>query len=289
MNHNLITAEFWLNYLPEQYADYLSFSIIDLGRHPSAFLTYKDKIRFIKQVPEHVQQKEYAVLSWLEQLQSKTETLTSERLEKAQPPLELQLPQPEFIHSRTDLLVTSKLDGFHLTKLSLLEQLPLVCKVLVYIHRLIEVTHLPNIIVQSLNYELPCDINDVAPAYKNVFQQAKDNIKNNVAILSFIHGDLSDGNILASDLTIGLVDWEYATVRDGRWDLATLAVEFELNAKEFSGLCEVYLKQRDLQEKSFTSVAQSWSVIYALTCLSWAQKNNQETNRYIRFLQNLEY
>lgn len=287
MKNNAVASDSWLNNLPASHADYLSYSVIELGRHPSAFLIYQDKVRFIKQIPEVVQQKEYAVLAWLEKLQLSSEKLTTDQLTKTKAPMELQIPKPDLISCRTDLLITTKLEGSPLTKVSLLAQLPLVSKVLVYIHRLIEFSSLPNIIMQSIDHQLPSFVDDVIE-YKSQFNQAIGNINNNFSILGFIHGDLSVGNILASNTTIGLVDWEYASIRDCRWDLATLAVEFELDNNEFQTLCDSYSELRNLQEISFTSVAKSWSVIYAITCLIWAKKNNQDTNRYIQFLERLE-
>jgi thiamine kinase-like enzyme len=287
MENNALADDFWLHNLPSSHADYLSYTEIELGRHPSAFLVYQNQQKFIKQVPEHIQKIEYSILSWLEELQLDSNPSVSKTSISKQRPTELQLPKPDALTSRSDLLITSKLDGTQLTKSSLISRFPLVCKILVYLHQLVEVTKLPSIIVYSLDYELPISSDDVEGCYLELFNQAKINIADNISIIGFIHGDLSMGNILVTNSSIGIVDWEYANVRDCRWDLATIAVEFELNSDEFNNLCDVYLKQKGLQEDNFIDVAKSWAVIYAITCLSWAKKNNQQTNRYMQFLTRL--
>lgn len=287
MKNNPLADDFWLHNLPSSHADYLSYTEIELGRHPSAFLVYKDHQKFIKQVPEHIQKIEYSILSWLEELQLESNSSVSKTSIAKQRPSELQLPKPDVLTSRSDLLITSKLDGIQLTKSSLVSRLPLMCKILVYLHQLVEVTKLPSIIVHSLDYELPISSNDVEDCYLELFNHAKTNITDNISVMGFVHGDLSSGNILVTDSSIGIIDWEYANVRDCRWDLATIAVEFELNSDEFDSLCGAYLTQRELQDNSFIDVAKSWAVVYAVTCLSWAKKNNQSTNRYLQFLTNL--
>lgn len=274
MKNNALDDNFWLNNLPASYADYLSYTDIELGRHPSAFLVYQDTQKFIKQVPEHIQKVEYSILSWLEELQQER-------------PIELELPKPDKLTSRSDLLITSKLDGVELTKLALLSRFPLLCKILAYLHQLTEVTQLPTIITQSVDHPLPINCRDIEACHVELFNHAKASIEGNIELLGLVHGDLCSGNILVTDSSIGIIDWEYANVRDCRWDLATIAVEFELNSDEFDSLCRIYLAHRELQDNNFTEVAKSWTVVYAVTCLSWAKKNNQSTNRYLQFLTNL--
>ncbi|GHB78949.1 hypothetical protein GCM10008107_30640 [Psychrosphaera saromensis] len=292
MKKNTSADDFWLHNLPSSHADYLSYTEIELGRHPSAFLTYQNHEKFIKQVPEHIQKIEYSILAWLHELQLAPNAVKNDKGIKpvisTKAPYELQIPKPDVSTSRTDLLITSKLDGIPLTKLSLASRFSLICKSLAYLHQLIEVTQLPSIIVRSLDHELPINSNDVESCYLAQFNQAKAKIDENLSILGLVHGDLSSGNILVTDSTIGIIDWEYANVRDCRWDLATVAVEFELNSGEFNKLCDLYLKQRGLHEDSFIDVAKSWAVVYAVTCLSWAKKNNQKTNRYLQFLGQFE-
>lgn len=275
----------WLGHLPSPYANYTSFTEIKLGRHPCAFLGFGDVEKFIKQVPEHIQQKEYAVLSWLESIRS-GHCGHSNIL----PPSQLQIPKPELVSFRKDLLITSKLGGLPITKTDLLEAAPTLCRSLAYLHQLVEVAQLPSVVVQSLDYELPIAISDVPSDYHPQFLQAKTHIEQHVSILGFLHGDLSDGNILFNSSTneIGIVDWEYANVRDCRWDLATIAVEFELENTSFEKVCDLYLLSRNVQDTHFFEVAKSWAVIYALTCLCWAKDNQINTNRYVQFLQQIK-
>jgi len=283
----------WLNNLPASHADYLSYEKITLGRHPSAFLVYKNETKFIKKIPQSTQEIECSVLMWLDQLQ-----LSSESLFKV--PAELRLPKPDLLSSRTDLLITSKLNGKGLTKTNFIAHLSLINKALIYIHNLVNADNLPSQIAQPIKQKLPIEIKDVDCAYHEQFMKAETNIDKSQSVLAFVHGDLSAGNILFNDnnnlansglINIGLVDWEYATVRDCRWDLATLAIEFELNTDEFMALCRNYLMQRrkvidsqEVIESEFIQVAQSWLVVYAITCLSWAKQYDQDTNRYIQFL-----
>lgn len=283
MKNNPFASGAWLSNLPDPYANYLSCKQIALGRHPSAFLVYKDEVKFVKQVPKDMQGIEYSVLSWLAQLQVKHEALS-------RAPVELLLPKPDLLLTRPDLLVTSKLMGKNLSKVSLLTHLTLLNKAIVYIHDLVKTTNLPNKIAQAVTNELPIKINDVDPSFREQFIKAEMAISESHSLLAFIHGDLSSGNILLNGNThIGLVDWEYATVRDCRWDLATLGIEFELNADEFETLCKNYIEQRGLtNETEFIQIAKSWLVIYSITCLSWAKEYDQDTNRYIQFLQQVK-
>lgn len=274
----------WLGDLPSPYSNYISFTEIKLGRHPCAFLGFAGGDKFIKQVPEHIQQKEYAVLSWLESIPS------ADGNSNTFPPSQLHIPIPELVSARKDLLITSKLGGLPITKANLLESIPTLCRCLAYLHQLIEVSQLPSVVVKSLDYELPIVISDVPSDYHPQFLQAKTHIEQHVSILGFLHGDLSDGNILFNSCTkdIGIVDWEYANVRDCRWDLATIAVEFELENTSFEKVCDLYLLNRNVQDKHFFAVAKSWAVVYALTCLCWAKDNQFNTNRYVQFLQQIK-
>jgi hypothetical protein len=293
MRNNPSASDDWLNNLPASHADYLSYNKITLGRHPSAFLVYANEIKFIKQVPKNIQHIEYSFLFWLQQLQLIPES-------SLHMPEELKLAKPDLLTARPDLLVTSKLEGDEFSKANLLTHLPSINKALIYIHKLVHLDTLPKGMFLPKKHDLPIDIDEVAPRFRKQFVDAKINIDKQGAILALVHGDLSVGNILFNNnnsvsnqnaINIGLIDWEYVAIRDCRWDLATLAIEFDLSTGEFEALCRNYVEQRELseiKESDFIQVAKSWLVVYAITCLSWAKEHAQDTNRYIQFLRQLK-
>lgn len=103
------------------------------------------------------------------------------------------------------------------------------------------------------------------------------------------HGDLTPDNLLLVGDKLALFDWEYATITDVRWDLATLAVEFQLSNAEYISLCRTYLGfyftstslSNSESVDNFLKGAFIWRDIYRFTCLQWAISSQQPIENYL--------
>ncbi|NVK25448.1 MAG: aminoglycoside phosphotransferase family protein [Gammaproteobacteria bacterium] len=124
---------------------------------------------------------------------------------------------------------------------------------------------------------------DAATLVINNYQQALEFIRDNEqsTLLAVNHGDLSVDNLLFSDHKFALIDWEYAKVTDVRWDLATIAVEFQLSSQMYQQLCQQYAVKRSLSVVSFIEVAMKWRDIYRFISLHWAINYNQPIEKYL--------
>ncbi|GAB3000839.1 phosphotransferase [Psychrosphaera aestuarii] len=96
-----------------------------------------------------------------------------------------------------------------------------------------------------------------------------------------LHGDLSLGNIYHSKSEkVGIIDWEYASFGDVRWDLAAFAIENQLTRHEFHQILADYAKQAGFSYVDFSSDADIWLVYYWLVTVDWAEKNNFKSQEY---------
>lgn len=133
-----------------------------------------------------------------------------------------------------------------------------------------------------------------------------------------LHGDLSAGNVFithrfnetsaintATELKLGLIDWEYSVIGDVRWDLATYAIEYALSLEEYRLLCVQYVEQvnsemnvdanegasinnkcndgsvyQPIQLDEFLNQAAIWPVLYWLVTVDWAFHNDYDFERY---------
>lgn len=101
--------------------------------------------------------------------------------------------------------------------------------------------------------------------------------------LAMVHGDLNKGNVLFESQTKywGLLDWECACYNDVRWDLASLAVEYELSDAQITELFEQYANLSKIEVDQFLTSRASWIQFYKLTCLVWAINHDYPTRLYL--------
>lgn len=99
--------------------------------------------------------------------------------------------------------------------------------------------------------------------------------------LGVLHGDLSPGNVyLTKSEKVGMIDWEYASFGDVRWDLAAFTIEHQLTQHDFQQLLADYAKHAGFSYSDFSYEADMWLVYYWLVTLDWAEKNNFKTQDY---------
>lgn len=98
--------------------------------------------------------------------------------------------------------------------------------------------------------------------------------------LGLNHGDLTADNLRfeASSERWQWIDWEYSQYTDVRWDLASLAVEFELSDEEFESLLKLYNGAGDASR--FIAGAYVWRQFYRLMCFCWALEFQQPSFKY---------
>jgi thiamine kinase-like enzyme len=86
------------------------------------------------------------------------------------------------------------------------------------------------------------------------------------------HNDLNPKNILFSH-RIKLIDWEYATINDRYFDLASLCVEFDFNRREENYLFQAYFGRSSKVDKMKLD---AYKVIYEVLCTQWFEENERE-------------
>jgi len=80
------------------------------------------------------------------------------------------------------------------------------------------------------------------------------------------HNDLNPKNILFSDKKIKCIDWEFATVNDRYFDLASVCVEYDLNKKEEATFLARYFGRKIQVNKDKLN---AYKHIYKALCLQW--------------------
>jgi len=86
------------------------------------------------------------------------------------------------------------------------------------------------------------------------------------------HNDLNPKNILFSHM-IKLIDWEYATINDRYFDLASLCVEFAFNKREENYFFQAYFGRSSKVDREKLD---AYKVIYQTLCHQWFEKNEKE-------------
>jgi thiamine kinase-like enzyme len=73
---------------------------------------------------------------------------------------------------------------------------------------------------------------------------------------------------------IKLIDWEYATINDRYFDLASICVEFELNRREENTFVEAYFRKRTKVDREKLD---AYKLIYKALCLQWFDNVERES------------
>jgi thiamine kinase-like enzyme len=100
--------------------------------------------------------------------------------------------------------------------------------------------------------------------------EAFDTVKNYQTEYVLCHNDLNPKNILFSE-EVKLIDWEFASINDKYFDLASLCVEFHLDEKEETYFLEAYfLTKEEIQREKLNA----YKTIYIDLCKQWFDKSD---------------
>jgi thiamine kinase-like enzyme len=109
---------------------------------------------------------------------------------------------------------------------------------------------------------------DVLDNKSKLVLEALDTLKNYEREYVLCHNDLNPKNILFSK-DVKLIDWEFASINDKYFDLASLCVEFSLDEKEETYFLETYfLKKTEIERKKLNA----YKTIYIALCKQWFEK-----------------
>lgn len=79
------------------------------------------------------------------------------------------------------------------------------------------------------------------------------------------HNDLNPKNILFTD-EVKLIDWEFTSVNDRYFDLASVCIEFDLDNKDETYFLEHYF---DISEEIYKEKLSGYKAIYKALCEQW--------------------
>ena len=83
--------------------------------------------------------------------------------------------------------------------------------------------------------------------------------------LVLCHNDLNAKNFIFSKKALKLIDWEFATINDLYFDLATVSVEFNLSVVD-----EAYMLANYFQKEGWRrDKLEAYKVVYRLLCEEW--------------------
>ncbi|RBQ30399.1 choline kinase [Arcobacter sp. FW59] len=177
-------------------------------------------------------------------------------------------PKPIFFNK--NFMIYEYLEGVHKDNLSKndLKNLALTIK------------KLHSIKVKTKPYNLKKDFKK----YKNLFEDKKNiltlnKLNNSLKKLKkhknhFVlsHFDLNPKNILFSENSIKIIDWEYAGTTDSFFDLASICIEFKLSKKEERFLLKNYFKPINLSKNRLIKYNKKLKIfknIYKSLCFLW--------------------
>ena len=288
----------FLERLPEHIKSTVqTIHLVEHGRNPSVVLYCESNKKLFVKCANSLHVKEEALI--LEEL----DKYSFKHLKL--PHLHAQTSPSEDDHS--SLIITSFCDGHPIEKSEFINHQDILLSQLVELHQLEidQLTYKPNTYEQNNILNCPSlddEINEFFTNQNSVIQAQFTNLKsryekacqhlqNKSHILALNHGDLSPDNILFDNKSLTLIDWEYASIIDIRWDLAALATENNLNTYQFTQLCMDYVALFNQTEKTdkhlhtsltvFIQDAMYWQDVYKFTCLIWSIKHKHPTLNYL--------
>ena len=134
---------------------------------------------------------------------------------------------------------------------------------LIELANLLKKLHTIQIDREPLNVEELFD--NKSPELIKVFDTVKNHQSENV----LCHNDLNPKNILFSN-DIKFIDWEYASINDRYFDLASVSVEFSLNQKDETYFLAAYFNS---SEEIQIEKLNAYKMIYRDLCKQWFNKH----------------
>ena len=99
----------------------------------------------------------------------------------------------------------------------------------------------------------------------NEVLKAFETIENHPKEYVLCHNDLNPQNILFTN-EVKFIDWEFASVNDRYFDLASVCIEFDLDTKDETYFLEHYF---DIREEIYTEKLSGYKAIYKALCAQW--------------------
>lgn len=114
------------------------------------------------------------------------------------------------------------------------------------------------------------NVENLIDTKSQVLIEAFDTVKNYQTDYVLCHNDLNPKNILFSD-DVKLIDWEFASVNDKYFDLASFCVEFNLDEKEETYFLEAYfIDKKEIQREKLNA----YKTIYITLCKQWFDQSD---------------
>lgn len=167
--------------------------------------------------------------------------------------------KPCILDEKNGLMICEFVEGVHKQKLDR-KEIRRVAKLLKHLHQISVRTKPINLKHAFISKPI-----EVKQAFKNLAKYKIDHV--------VCHNDLNPKNILFSHM-IKLIDWEYATINDRYFDLASLCVEFEFNKREETFFLQAYFGIRSKADKE---KLEGYKVIYQTLCTQWFDNNERES------------
>jgi len=129
---------------------------------------------------------------------------------------------------------------------------------------LLKKLHMIQVDTEVLNLE------DLFDSKSQTLVEAFDTVKNYHTEYVLCHNDLNSKNILFSE-GVKLIDWEFASINDKYFDLASFCVEFHLDEKEETYFLEDYfMSKEEIQREKLNA----YKTIYIALCKQWFDKSD---------------
>jgi len=119
-------------------------------------------------------------------------------------------------------------------------------------------------------------IEEKAINLKDLFLSLDETLQNTFEILEntpkdgvLCHNDLNSKNCIFSDSGLKFIDWEFATMNDRYFDLASICVEFSLNSSEENYFMNLYFTNKKWNKEKLNA----YKVIYENLCKQWFEEN----------------
>jgi thiamine kinase-like enzyme len=116
---------------------------------------------------------------------------------------------------------------------------------------------------------LPLALNANFSEYTQELEEAFTLIDNTSAEMVLCHNDLNPQNCIFFKETIKFIDWEFATMNDRYFDLASFSVEFQFSVLDEAYMLASYFGREGWNKKKL----EAYKVIYRALCAQWFREN----------------
>jgi len=115
----------------------------------------------------------------------------------------------------------------------------------------------------------PLALVDLFEVINDEVKKAFETIETYPKELVLCHNDLNPKNCIFSSNALTLIDWEFASMNDRYFDLASVSVEFELKQIDEAFMLALYFGRAGWEKKKLDA----YKVIYKALCKQWFKEN----------------